>query len=191
MFTPTHENCILSFHFITEIPNSLHHFWTLSFTAHLPLWVTKELPWIHFYTSIKPGVPFYLRYIESGRFALAGIQWPHHDRRRSDVSLSARNRRLSLFSLLIVECSDAQFTSPHQQVSQRNELQGIESRDWQDSGGGTAGVWGIDCLQVYPVGGICVCCLWGSVCVGLCIYISVWNADTNECVSVCALKAMP
>lgn len=47
----------------------------------------------------------------------------------------------------------------NQQVSQRNELQGIESQDWQDSDRGTASVQGIDCVQVYPVGGVFVCCL--------------------------------
>lgn len=87
-----------TFHFITENPPTHSTiFWALSFMAHLPVRVTKELPWIHFYTSIKPGVPFYLGYIASGRFALAGIQGPHHDRRSSDVCLSSRNWWLSLF----------------------------------------------------------------------------------------------
>lgn len=72
-------------------------------------------------------------------------------------SLLAIGRYL-FFSLLIVECSDAQFTSSHQQVSQRNEPQGIESRDWQDSGrrvcegyivcmSAQLGAYGVCCLQ--------------------------------------------
>lgn len=99
----------LRLHFITEILNPPRHFSFLNgwmndflvhpFTAHLPSWFTKDLPRIPFWSSITPRVPFCVRCIESGGFALAGIQWPRPERRRSDVSPhSARNRRLSLFS---------------------------------------------------------------------------------------------
>lgn len=170
----------LSFHHrIPSNPHFFEHFHSQNTTfaiREIPKTFLEEL-----HTSIKPGVPFYSRYIESVRFALAGIHWPHHDRRRSYASLSSCSWRLSPFSLLTVKCSDAQFTSPHQLVSQQNELRGIESRDWQHKERGTADVQRIDCVQECPVGGSTVSlygfvfCISVSKYVCVCVCVCVWG----------------
>lgn len=44
-------------------------------------------------------------------------------------------------------------------------------------------LWECEGEIVYSAGGICVCCLWGSVHVHSCVYISVWKVNTF--VSLC------
>jgi len=92
-----------------------------------------ELPKIYFESifthPLNPECP-----LSTGTLSLTDLLWQVFSDliMSTGITPSARNQQLSLFSPLIVKCSNAQFSSPHQQVSQRNELQGIESRDWLD-----------------------------------------------------------
>lgn len=75
------KKSILKLSFHHGNPVSLHHFSAISLTAHGLRHFTKALPWMHFYSCIKPGVPSCLGcWIFFGRLSLTS-SWLHALRR--------------------------------------------------------------------------------------------------------------
>lgn len=120
------------------------YFW---FATHLYMLFSRQrVNWILFTPPLNPEWPS-----SSGTLSLVALLWQGF----SDLIMTADVFRSQsavisflLLSLLFVECSRAQFPSPHQQVPAPNELRGIESRDvaWQPQRKSVS-----DCEE--PVGG--------------------------------------
>lgn len=161
----------------TEIPNSLHHFCPSYSFSTFAIVTTKVLPWIHFYTSVKPGVPLCLWYIESGRFALAGLCWPHHDRRHFPFPATIGGYLCSLFSLWDVPMLNSPLLT-------NRCHSGMDCRELSPKIVKTAAVdvGGLDCEQVPTTGGIFVH-VWvcGVYACGLSFSISLWVCMSAEC----------
>ena len=119
-----------------------------------------ELPKIYLQSIFSPALNLDLP-SASGTLSLVDLLWSV----LSDPMLTADAETFLLFVPIgcylfprsslwdVLMCNSPLLTN---RCHSRMNCRGIESRDWQDSGGGSVGVWGIDCVEVYTS--------WGHMC---------------------------